>query len=122
MLSQTAIMKKILEFVGVESVSELWAETEDVALNLVNRQIAKDLCTIDSAESRALSSAQKLQQEQEAFTAALAKGRVDNASWLTHYATEIANRMAEVQKAQDNILATAELRKALLDTSHLRTR
>ena len=105
----------MLEHIGVASFKELLADTDDKALKMVNEQIACHLVTIDGAERNALASAAKLTREQESFTKAIAAGRVDNASWLTHYAQEVADRMKEVDTAVYQARLAAGIRKAMLD-------
>lgn len=114
MLTETAIVKNLLDTLGIATVSELLTETDNEALKLVNRRIAQDLWTIDSAQTRALQSSAKLVREQLSFVANVESGRMDTASWLTHYATEVANRMTEIQVAADNIIALHPLRQAIL--------
>ena len=113
MYADNALMAELLKAVGVTDASELYAQTGDKALDMVNRRIALDLFTIDSAQSRALTAAAKLAGEQKSFVEKITAGRYDDASWLVNYAREVADRMAEIQAARDNVLAAIPLRLAL---------
>ena len=99
---------------GVTSLSQLWADHSNKAVQEINRALGSHLDQMHSAHMAIGADLDRLAKYTATVAAQVASGQGIDPSWLTHYSARIADHDAKMDRLRSRVFELMHIRSTIL--------